>query len=198
MKLLEPSAEQLAGYVDALRRGWYPNTTRPQSGTEELQAIARDAGAFLATQRDDPLALGPAVTLADGTRVARLPGRRRWIWAGSTFCGQINLRWAPDGRPELPAHVLGHIGYSLVPWQHGRGLATQALALMLPLARAEGLPWVELTTDLGNHASRRVIEKNGGWLLETFDKPSTNGAGVALRFRIDLIARSPSVDTVVR
>lgn len=196
LRLVVPAAEHLAAYLGALRRGWYPNTTRPASGPEELQAIARDAAAFLATQQDDPAAKGPPITLADGSQVPRLPSRRRWIWDGE-FCGQINLRWL-QGSAELPVHVMGHIGYSLVPWKQGKGYATQALAQMLELARAQGLPHVELTTDVGNAASRRVIEKNGGWLVETFDKPTSNGGGPALRFRIDLAARAMAKDAASR
>jgi len=183
LQLVVPAAEHLSAYVDALRRGWYPNTTRPASGHEDLQAIARDAAAFLA-QQDDAAGKGPPLRLADGSELPRLPMRRRWLWDGG-FCGQINLRWQ-DGTTELPTHVLGHIGYCLVPWKQGKGYATQALAGMLALARAQGLPHVELSTDVGNHASRRVIEKNGGLLLEAFDKPSSNGGGTALRFRIEL------------
>lgn len=185
MQLVRPAAQHLASYVEALKRGWYPNTTRPASGPEDLQAIARDAAGFLA-QQDDAEGKGPAMLLADGSTVPRLPMRRRWLWDGG-FCGQINLRWQ-RGSTALPAHVLGHIGYCLVPWKQGRGYATQALAQMLLLAREQGLPFVELTTDVGNTASRRVIEKNGGLLLEVFDKPASNGGGEALRFRIELQA----------
>lgn len=183
MQLVVPAAAHLASYVKALREGWYPNTTRPASGMEDLQAIARDAAAFLA-QQDDPEALGPPIRLADGSTLARLPMRRRWLWDGG-FCGQINLRWQA-GTTDLPPQVLGHIGYCLVPAKFGKGYATQALAQMLGLARAQGLPFVELTTDVANHASRRVIEKNGGLLLEAFDKPASHGGGTALRFRITL------------
>lgn len=185
MHLVIPAPEHLASYVEALQRGWYPNTTRPASGPEDLQAIAKDAAAFLRLQ-EDATGSGPPVVLADGSQVPRLPMRRRWLWDGA-FCGQINLRWQ-KGTADLPSHVLGHIGYSLVPWKQGRGYATQALAQMLPLARQQGLPFVELTTDVGNTASRRVIEKNGGLLLEVFDKPASNGGGEALRFRIELQA----------
>jgi predicted acetyltransferase len=185
MQLVRPAPEHLASYVEALQRGWYPNTTRPASGPEDLQAIAKDAASFLRLQ-DDAAGSGPPITLADGSRQPRLPMRRRWLWDGA-FCGQINLRWQ-KGTVDLPPHVLGHIGYSLVPWKQGRGYATQALAQMLPLAREQGLPFVELTTDVGNTASRKVIERNGGLLLEVFDKPASNGGGEALRFRIELQA----------
>jgi predicted acetyltransferase len=46
-----------------------------------------------------------------------------------------------------PPHVLGHIGYAVVPWKQRRGYATQALRQVLPHAWAEGLPCVELTAD---------------------------------------------------
>jgi predicted acetyltransferase len=38
--------------------------------------------------------------------------------------------------------------------------------------RREALTCVELTTDADNVASRRVIEANGGRLIERFDKPA--------------------------
>jgi predicted acetyltransferase len=53
----------------------------------------------------------------------------------------------------------------VVPWKRRRGYATEALRLMLPLARAEGLSRVEITCDADNEASRRVIVANGGVLL---------------------------------
>ena len=103
--------------------------------------------------------------LGDGTEVPRLPGCERWIWDGD-FCGRINLRFM-EGTEALPAFVSGHIGYAVVPWKRRRGYATEALRLMLPLARAEGLSGVEITCDADNEASRRVIVANGGVLLGT-------------------------------
>ena len=70
----------------------------------------------------------------------------------------------------MPSHVLGHIGYSVVPWKRRRGYATRALGLILSDAHAEGLEYVEITTDLDNIASQRVIEANGGLLVERFRK----------------------------
>jgi predicted acetyltransferase len=51
-----------------------------------------------------------------------------------------------------------------VPWKQGRGYATQALGLILPVAREEGLQYVIITCDVDNVASRKVIEANGGVL----------------------------------
>jgi predicted acetyltransferase len=191
MRLVRPATEHLAAYMAALRRGWSPNTTRPEAAGEELQQIAADAAGFLAWM-DDPEGRGPLVTLPDGQRVQRLPGLRRWMWSDAPgladderFVGGMSLRWAADRGP-LPSHVLGHVGYAVVPWHNGRGHATAALGQMLDIARAHGLPFVELTTDPENLASQRVIAKNGGVLLEHFIKDAAYGGTPGLRFRIDL------------
>lgn len=183
MKLVWPASEYLAGYVDALERGWSPNTLRSEAAQEELERIAAQPDAFLAAQVDRE-ARGPAVELPDGTSAPRLPGYKRWLWDGE-FCGMISLRWQ-RGTPELPPYCLGHIGYSVVPWKRRRGYATRALQLILPEAREVGLPYVEITTDVENLPSRKVIEANGGVLLETFQKLAAYGGTEGLRFRIDL------------
>ena len=128
---------------------------------------------------------GPAIVLPDNSTVARLPGYKLWMWDGE-FCGVIGLRWQ-RGTMELPPYCLGHIGYAVVPWKRRRGYATHALRLMLPHARAEGLPYVDVTTDATNIASQRVIAANGGTLMERFHKPATHGGAESLRFRILLL-----------
>ena len=129
-------------------------------------------------------AKGPRITLPDGSSVARLPGYRRWLWDGE-FCGSISFRWQP-GTTELPPYCLGHIGYAVVPWKEGQGYAKLALKLMLEHAPTEGLEYVEITTDPDNIASRKVIEANGGVLVEQFRKPPQYGEKDGLRFRIVL------------
>ena len=76
---------------------------------------------------------------------------------------------------ELPPYCLGHIGYSVVPWKRQRGYATRALQIVAPEARSEGLAYVELISDADNIASQRVIEANGGELIERFHKSAENG-----------------------
>jgi predicted acetyltransferase len=183
MELVVPSLQHLDGYVDALRRGWSPDNIRLEAAAREhLAQIETDAAGFLARTQDRE-ARGGDLLLPDGTTVRRLPNFARWMWDGA-FCGQIGFRWQP-GTEALPAHVLGHIGYAVVPWKRRLGYASHALALMLPEARREGLAWVELTTDTGNEASQRVILANGGHLLARFVSPG-HGAEERLRYRIDL------------
>lgn len=180
-ELVVPSRALLAGYQAALRQGWSPDTMRPQAAEEELARIAADADGFLAGCIDREARGGP-VTLPDGSQVPRLPGYRLWISDGE-FCGSIGLRWVP-GSTELPPHVLGHIGYAVVPWKRNRGYATRALAAMLRRAREEGLPEVIITTDVDNVASQRVIEANGGTSPERFVRGPQYGHSEGLRYRV--------------
>lgn len=182
-RLVWPAAKYLSSYIQALERGWSPDNLRPQVAGEELARIAADYTRFLSEQVDRE-AKGPPVILPDGSTVPRLPGYKLWMWDGE-FCGSIGFRWQP-GTTELPPYCLGHIGYSVVPWKRQPGYATRALQLLLPLAKLEGLAYVELTSDANNVASRRVIEANGGKLMEQFDKSSEDGGAESLRFRIDL------------
>jgi predicted acetyltransferase len=184
VELVRPGREQLPSYFDALQRGYSPNSTRPEATADELGWIDADPAGFL-DSLDNRRGDGPPILLPDGSAVPRLPGFHRWMWDGS-FCGAINARWQ-DGTTELPPHCLGHIGYTVVGWKRRRGYASAALALVLPELRAIGLPCVEITTDLDNHASQKVIVANGGVLIEHFDKPAAFGEPrAALRFRIPL------------
>ncbi len=181
MELIRRGAEHLPSYLDALRRGWSPNTEHIGVDQAAIDQVMRDPQRFIELG-DDREAEGGPIELPDGTTVPRLPGLTRWMWDGE-FAGAINLRWQPGTR-ELPPTCLGHIGYSVVPWKRRRGYATAALAAMLPIAAAEGLPVVDITTDLDNLASQRVIEANGGVLVERFTKLPSAGGGPALRFEI--------------
>ena len=183
LELVWPASQYLPGYIHALQQGWSPDNLRPQAAAEQLARIAEDPDRFLFEQVDRE-AKGPPIILPDGRTVPRLPGYSRWMWDGE-FCGTIGFRWQP-GTTELPPYCLGHIGYSVVPWKRQRGYATRALQLLLPEARSEGLEYVELTCDTDNLASQRVVEANGGELIERFHKSADHGGAETMRFRIVL------------
>jgi predicted acetyltransferase len=188
VSLHAPGRDVLPAYVRALEAGWSPNTMR-NVAPEQLAAIAADADAFIAGLNNR----GGTIRLHDGSEVARLPDLIRWIIAADRpdrpFVGSINLRWQEDeaGRPvtELPSHVLGHVGYTILPDHAGNGYASAALAAVLAEARTIGLPFVRITCDAGNAASRRIIEKNGGRFVESFVAPFY-GPEERLMYRIDL------------
>jgi predicted acetyltransferase len=183
MRLVWPAREYLPSYVAALQRGWSPDTMRPEAGNEELARITVNPEAFLTSQVDRD-ARGAPVVLPDGSVVPRLPGYSRWIWDGE-FCGRINFRWQP-GSERLPPYCLGHVGYSVVPWKQRQGYATRALREVLEDAQNEGLRYVEITTDPDNVPSQRVIERNGGRLIEEFVAVPALGGGRKLRYRVQI------------
>jgi predicted acetyltransferase len=84
-----------------------------------------------------------------------------WMVDEDDVVGRISLRHALT--PWL-LEVGGHVGYAVRPSARRRGHATRALGLVLPVAAARGIEQVLVTCDDTNHASRRVIEANGGVL----------------------------------
>lgn len=160
----EPQLPMLESYADALRRGWSSNTVRDVSAIE-LAEIAADPAGFIEA-RQDAAPLTATIRLPDGREVPKLPGRIRWIWDGE-FAGAINMRWMPDNAP-LPPHVLGHVGYSVVPWKQGHRYARKALRHMLSEARDVGLTRIDITTDADNLPSQKVVLANGGRFEHAF------------------------------
>ena len=104
------------------------------------------------------------------------------MWDGE-FSGSIGFRWQ-QGTEALPPTCLGHIGYSVVPWKRGRGYARRALAELLQDVESRGLRYVDITTAPDNFPSQRVIEANGGVLVEEFVTPAALGGVRELRYRI--------------
>jgi predicted acetyltransferase len=78
-----------------------------------------------------------------------------------TYLGSISVRHQLT--PFL-LEVGGHIGYSIRPGARRRGVATEALRLVLPHAAALGIDPALLTCDVDNVGSAKVIEANGGVL----------------------------------
>lgn len=183
MILLKPSIDHIPAYVSALRRGWSPDNLRPEAAQEQIAIISKDAASFVSIL-DDPSASGGPITLPDGSKVPRLPSIRRWIWHDE-FCGHIGLRWQ-RGTEELPPTCSGHIGYAVVPWRQGEGLASAALVAILPEAKAAGLKYVQVTTSPDNPASIRVIEKAGGTMVRAYTADQALGGHETVEFRISL------------
>lgn len=179
LALAEPSLLNLNGFEEALTRGWSPDPRRQQDTSfieAELTALRHDRHAFLARLVSGEI----AATLISNKESQYLIVRPFWIWDGS-FCGYITLRYLA-GTAQLPLHVPGHVGYSIVPWKQGRGYATQALRLLLPIAQNAGFASISIICNETNLASRRVIEKAGGLLCRVGTDPSDSPAITKLFF----------------
>ena len=184
MELVRPTLEHVESFLAARDRGFsFDMNSAPEAVAALTAEIRRDSAAYIASLGDrDPV--GRTITLPDGSQVPRLPDAVRWMWDGE-FAGSISFRWQP-GTDALPEHVLGHIGYAVVEWRRGRGYAKQALHEILELPRAEGLRRVELTTNVDNIASQRVILANGGVFVGTRNRPASQGGEPLNYYVIDL------------
>ncbi|MFC6081362.1 GNAT family N-acetyltransferase [Sphaerisporangium aureirubrum] len=98
-----------------------------------------------------------------GVRSGFVPMTTLWWVDGEHFLGRLAIRHRLT--PAL-MEIGGHIGYDVRPSARRRGHATAMLAAALPIARSLGLSRALVMCDRTNTASRRVIEANGGELLD--------------------------------
>ncbi|MFB9691236.1 GNAT family N-acetyltransferase [Amycolatopsis plumensis] len=94
----------------------------------------------------------------------RTPHRVYWWVEGTRFLGRARLSLRLT---EELTQFGGHIGYDIRPTARGQGHATALLQAVLGTAREAGVDRALLTCAPDNHASRRVIERNGGALTDT-------------------------------
>lgn len=193
-KLAWPCVGALPSFQTALERGWSRNNITPErTRLQDLEKIHMDPQAFVAGLVDLQ-GSGADVQMPDGSFVPKLPGYSRWVMSdhdGATeFVGTINFRHTP-GTSSLPSYCLGHVGYAVVPWMTGRGVAIFALHQLISEARAmghlRGMAYLEITTQPNNLASQAVIAKCGGVLTERYTEPPMYGGAEGLRFRIALV-----------
>ena len=193
-KLAWPCVGALPSFQTALERGWSRNNITPErTRLQDLEKIHTDPQAFVAGLVDLQ-GTGADVQMPDGSFVPKLPGYSRWVMSdhdGATeFVGTINFRHTP-GTSSLPSYCLGHVGYAVVPWMTGRGVAIFALHQLISEARAmghlRGMAYLEITTQPNNLASQAVIAKCGGVLTERYTEPPMYGGAEGLRFRIALV-----------
>lgn len=88
-----------------------------------------------------------------------VPQNTFWAMRSGRMVGVLKLRHRLT--PGLENYG-GHVGYSVRPSARGQGCATRMLALAFNKAFELGLKRVLLCCDTDNHASARVMVKNGG------------------------------------
>ncbi len=120
-------------------------------------------------------------TLGKNLPEGYVPSAEFWMIDAEGFAGRIVLGLAYHPSPD---RVGNHVGYAVRPSKRRRGYATQALADLLDEARKLGISRLMPICGVDNVASRKVIERNGGVLLDL--GPIDEGLDGGLRFLIDL------------
>jgi len=156
-ELIPPTAALHEAWLEA-RDDWGHGVHQDGSGLRPEDDVDTPAG--FATW------VGRLLRQAD-TSIPPDPGRVHathfWIAEHGTVFGAISLRHTLTG---FLLRAGGHVGYGIRPSARRRGLATWALAEVLPEARALGIGRLLVTCAEDNVGSARTIEKNGGALAD--------------------------------
>lgn len=118
-----------------------------------------------------------------------VPSKEFWIIDSEGYAGRIilGLSFTPD-----PDRVGNHVGYAVRPSKRRKGYASKALQCLLDEAGKLDISKLMPICDAANVASRKVIEKNGGVLLDRTANDKARDGG--LRFIIDLGAGPATAD----
>lgn len=160
--LKSPSESYIDSFFDAMAE------FEAEGDHQFLQSMTRDQFP-LHVQRLHDLANG--INLKEGY----IPSKEFWITDADGFAGRIILGLTFIPPPERVGH---HVGYAIRPSKRRNWYATKALQLLCDEARKLRIFKLMPTCGADNVASRKVIERNGGVLLDR--------SGDELRYLIDL------------
>lgn len=169
MQLVEPSEKYYASYLEAI---------------EEYQQNHVDTFAFIGMTRDNVFEY--MKDSKDGSKLPEgyVPATYFWAVEGDKFVGEISIRH------RLTNALLrfgGNIGYGVRYSKYNQGIGTKMLGLALEYAKNElGLTWVLITCNDDNYGSARVIEKNGGILIDKIQNTVDGKVRITRRYKITL------------
>ncbi len=98
----------------------------------------------------------------------KVPSTLYWVIRGNKAIGRVSIRHRLNNNLRT---VGGHIGYSLIPEERGKGYGKEMLRLALQKAKNLGIKKVFITCDETNLPSKGVILANGGILSGKIANP---------------------------
>ena len=166
--LVAPAVACRGSFLAALReyQGEGRYTELPLDALTDPDEFARYAGALRADvalpgEPDRYMAALTGTAPPDPPEGGYVPQTILWWMLDGAYVGRVGIRH------YLTVGLLregGNIGYEVRPAERRRGHATAMLAAALPVAADLGIEVAHVDCAVGNTASRRVIEKNGGRL----------------------------------
>ena len=159
--LVLPSLAYKDSYIDAV----YEYIEENQEPTWHPKILRERFGQYLLTLRQaesEPLA-------------GMAPATQYWLVTnGVGYVGEVSLRHFLNESLELFG---GHLGYKIRPSQRRKGYGSLLCELAIEKARQRGIADILITCDENNIGSCKIIEANGGVLLDRVD----NQRGVLTR-----------------
>ncbi|HEY9776175.1 MAG TPA: GNAT family N-acetyltransferase [Planktothrix sp.] len=183
ISLVTPNSELLPSYIEAISEGKYCNMALGGFADDAVEAIERDRHGYL---RKITNTCERKVRLPDGAEYTISDQELFWITDGTRFLGTVSIRYSGDA--ELIDLVAGHIGMAIRPslLNQGYGVraASEAWVQIKERMRDRGITHIIATCDPENRASKRLIEHNGGKLVQ--ESKNLHGMGDNLTYRIEL------------
>ena len=126
-------------------------------------------------------------TLAANAAAGR--GKRGYgVWVDGRLGGYVDLD--PDNRDGLVEGDV-NISYAVHPWARGRGVAVEAVRLVVDVIRARSIgERVAIRVEPENVASVRVAEKAGFTYVRDFESSTDTHEGVPVTFALYLLDAS--------
>jgi len=112
-----------------------------------------------------------------------VPSTTFWLVDKGEYIGGGNIRHTLT---EQLKKFGGHIGYEIRPSKWGQGYGTLLLKLLLSEAGKLGIKSALITCAATNIASRRIIEKNGGVLIDCINIEIGSYNRPTYRYLIDI------------
>ena len=101
-----------------------------------------------------------------GLKEGYVPQTIYWLYEGDIPVGIGKIR---HSLTDASRKFGGNIGYAIAKDYRGKGLATAFLKMLLDETKVLKVTEKILTVEKNNYSSKRVIEKNGGKVLEEND-----------------------------
>lgn len=183
IELVRPSKAILPSYLEALSEGDFCNMALGAFADESPEAIASDPEEYIRKISDES---PRKVMMPDGSEFTVEEHSLLWLVDGNRYLGSVSLRFSGDR--EVIEDFGGHIGVAIRPALLNIGYGVKAARLAWKLAGAyfkeRGINAIYVSCNPENSASRRLIEHNGGKLIQ--EKSDAFGTGPSLIFVIDL------------
>ena len=169
-ELVKPSVAYQKSFVEAVRE--FQAEGRPVYMDLDGNGLEKDFKAYVADLRRRE---------TTPPQPGWVPDTILWLVEGDQFIGRISLRHGLTGDLH---RFGGHIGYEIRPSQRRKGYGTTMLRLALPVTRELGIIRPLVTCDTTNIGSRKIIEANGGVLIDIVQTEFSDAP--TMRWWIDL------------